>query len=160
MEFPPPEMSMPPPSFQPSFQPRPFHPNFHHKPFYKSYKHGMVQDDFDGKRLRKSVMRKTVDYNSSIVKALEVLWRVWNACKRQTSCESSHLGFNASLMFIILFRIEFGNETNATDELCSPRIATCPTSCRRPVIWKTPATLSPHDSWKLQQTRWDVPFLR
>jgi polyadenylation factor subunit 2 len=31
-----------------------------------------MQDDFDGKRLRKSVMRKTIDYNSSIVKALEV----------------------------------------------------------------------------------------
>jgi len=80
MEFPPP--GIPPPGFQPppSFhQQRPFHPNhnFHgHKPFYKSYKHGnMVQDDFDGKRLRKSVMRKTVDYNSSIVKALEN--RIW-----------------------------------------------------------------------------------
>lgn len=80
MDFPPPEMSMPPPNFQPppfhqpNFQPRPFHPNFHHhKPYYKSYKHGMqVQDDFDGKRLRKSVMRKTVDYNASIIKALEV----------------------------------------------------------------------------------------
>lgn len=32
----------------------------------------MSQDDFDGKRLRKSVMRKTVDYNSSIVRELEV----------------------------------------------------------------------------------------
>lgn len=32
-----------------------------------------TQDDFDGKRLRKSVMRKTVDYNSSIVRALEVI---------------------------------------------------------------------------------------
>lgn len=32
----------------------------------------MVQDDFDGKRLRKSVMRKTVDYNASVIKALEV----------------------------------------------------------------------------------------
>lgn len=71
-------MSMPPPSFQPQHN---FHQprwnnsqSFHHnKPFYKSYKHGMqVQDDFDGKRLRKSVMRKTVDYNSSIIKALEV----------------------------------------------------------------------------------------
>lgn len=80
MDFPPPEMSMPPPNFQPppfhqpNFQPRPFHPNYHHhKPYYKSYKHGMqVQDDFDGKRLRKSVMRKTVDYNASIIKALEV----------------------------------------------------------------------------------------
>jgi polyadenylation factor subunit 2 len=82
MEFPPPEMSMPPPSFQPPqhnnfHQPRWNNPNFHHnKPFYKSYKHGMqVQDDFDGKRLRKSVMRKTVDYNSSIIKALEVRHR-------------------------------------------------------------------------------------
>lgn len=33
----------------------------------------MSQDDFDGKRLRKSVMRKTVDYNSSIVRELEVI---------------------------------------------------------------------------------------
>lgn len=32
----------------------------------------LSQDDFDGKRLRKSVMRKTVDYNASIVNALEV----------------------------------------------------------------------------------------
>lgn len=32
----------------------------------------MTQDDFDGKRLRKSVMRKTVDYNASIVRALQV----------------------------------------------------------------------------------------
>lgn len=32
----------------------------------------MTQDDFDGKRLRKSVMRKTVDYNSSIVREIEV----------------------------------------------------------------------------------------
>lgn len=36
----------------------------------------MSQDDFDGKRLRKSVMRKTVDYNSSIVRALEVSWNI------------------------------------------------------------------------------------
>lgn len=35
----------------------------------------MTQDDFDGKRLRKSVMRKTVDYNAAIIKALEC--RVW-----------------------------------------------------------------------------------
>lgn len=85
MDFPPPDLpnlAMPPPGpppgshqFPGSFhQPR-FHSNFHHnKPFFKSYnKHGMQQqDDFDGKRLRKSVMRKTVDYNASIVKALEV----------------------------------------------------------------------------------------
>lgn len=33
-----------------------------------------LQDEFDGKRLRKSVMRKTVDYNSAIIKSLEVLY--------------------------------------------------------------------------------------
>lgn len=32
----------------------------------------MTLEDFDGKRLRKSVMRKTVDYNSAIIKDLEV----------------------------------------------------------------------------------------
>lgn len=32
----------------------------------------MTLEDFDGKRLRKSVMRKTVDYNSSVIKELEV----------------------------------------------------------------------------------------
>lgn len=57
------------------------HHNNNRPGFYKGYnnhfnKHGGpgIQDDFDGKRLRKSVMRKTVDYNSSIVKALEVLY--------------------------------------------------------------------------------------
>ncbi|KAH8344002.1 hypothetical protein KR084_003119 [Drosophila pseudotakahashii] len=44
---------------------KPFMPGGFQRPF------GMSQDDFDGKRLRKSVMRKTVDYNSSIIKALE-----------------------------------------------------------------------------------------
>lgn len=47
------------------------------KPHFRSYNNfrgpnNMSQDDFDGKRLRKSVMRKTVDYNSSIVRELEV----------------------------------------------------------------------------------------
>ncbi|KAB0798586.1 hypothetical protein PPYR_09579 [Photinus pyralis] len=35
----------------------------------------MTLEDFDGKRLRKSVMRKTVDYNSAIIVALEN--RIW-----------------------------------------------------------------------------------
>ncbi|KAF2880187.1 hypothetical protein ILUMI_25988 [Ignelater luminosus] len=35
----------------------------------------MTLEDFDGKRLRKSVMRKTVDYNSAIICALEN--RIW-----------------------------------------------------------------------------------
>jgi len=46
---------------------KPFMPGGFQRPF------GMSQDDFDGKRLRKSVMRKTVDYNASIIKALEVI---------------------------------------------------------------------------------------
>ncbi|XP_022217832.1 pre-mRNA 3' end processing protein WDR33 [Drosophila obscura] len=48
---------------------KPFMPGGFQRPF------GMSQDDFDGKRLRKSVMRKTVDYNASIIKALEN--RLW-----------------------------------------------------------------------------------
>lgn len=87
----PPPMSnfnVPPPSIQQSQQPgmqNNFQPRERH--FYGGFSgksgsnHGfrhnrgnqaMSQDDFDGKRLRKSVMRKTVDYNSSIVRALEV----------------------------------------------------------------------------------------
>ncbi|KAF2347382.1 WD40 repeat, partial [Trinorchestia longiramus] len=38
------------------------------------------ESDFDGKRLRKSVMRKTVDYNSSIVAMLEA--RLWQRDER------------------------------------------------------------------------------
>ncbi|XP_053679913.1 pre-mRNA 3' end processing protein WDR33 [Anopheles nili] len=52
---------------------------YHHKPYhhFNGFRGGgpMSQDDFDGKRLRKSVMRKTVDYNASIIKALEC--RTW-----------------------------------------------------------------------------------
>ncbi|XP_061387172.1 pre-mRNA 3' end processing protein WDR33-like [Musca vetustissima] len=66
-----------------------YRPHYHHghhgnpnKPYFKSFggggfqrPHQMTQDDFDGKRLRKSVMRKTVDYNASIVKKLDA--RLW-----------------------------------------------------------------------------------
>lgn len=46
-----------------------------HTPF-RSFKNQNPMDaEFDGKRLRKSVMRKTVDYNSCITKMLEN--RVW-----------------------------------------------------------------------------------
>lgn len=61
---------------------RHFHGGFNKQHGFRSHGFGrglggmpMSQDDFDGKRLRKSVMRKTVDYNSSIVRALEN--RVW-----------------------------------------------------------------------------------
>uniref|UniRef100_A0A182P2K0 WD repeat-containing protein 48 homolog n=1 Tax=Anopheles epiroticus TaxID=199890 RepID=A0A182P2K0_9DIPT len=52
---------------------------YHHKPYhhFNGFRGSgpMSQDDFDGKRLRKSVMRKTVDYNAAIIKALES--RTW-----------------------------------------------------------------------------------
>lgn len=67
---PPINTSMPPPSQPPpgSFQ------SLHFKPFKTP------DSDFDGKRLRKSVMRKTVDYNSSVVAMLEA--RVWQRDER------------------------------------------------------------------------------
>jgi len=33
---------------------------------------GALEGDFDGKRIRKTMVRKTVDYNTTIVKYLEV----------------------------------------------------------------------------------------
>lgn len=60
-------MHMPPPKQHQGFH-RPFNSNFVRGPGGVP----MSQDDFDGKRLRKSVMRKTVDYNASCIRALEV----------------------------------------------------------------------------------------
>ncbi|XP_028168690.1 pre-mRNA 3' end processing protein WDR33 [Ostrinia nubilalis] len=90
MEFghPPPHMGMPapgmggPPMGPPMMGP-PGRNNMRHnfRPFNYQMRFppqgplNMTQDDFDGKRLRKSVMRKTVDYNAAIIKALEC--RVW-----------------------------------------------------------------------------------
>uniref|UniRef100_A0A6P7EXK3 Pre-mRNA 3' end processing protein WDR33 n=1 Tax=Diabrotica virgifera virgifera TaxID=50390 RepID=A0A6P7EXK3_DIAVI len=86
MDFaqPPPNMGMPPPNLAvgPPMAPMqgygnrpPFRPFVNiHKPLPGPLSN-MTLEDFDGKRLRKSVMRKTVDYNSSIIKELEN--RVW-----------------------------------------------------------------------------------
>ncbi|XP_018049194.1 PREDICTED: uncharacterized protein LOC108687757 [Atta colombica] len=52
---------------------KPFRP--YHAPKIVTGGQETLQDEFDGKRLRKSVMRKTVDYNSAIIKSLEN--RVW-----------------------------------------------------------------------------------
>ena len=77
---PPPKFNIPPPSTKPTFF-RPYHlrPNgvIGSQSNVSTVTAGQVAlaanlDDFDGKRLRKSVMRKTVDYNSSIIRALEV----------------------------------------------------------------------------------------
>jgi len=42
-------------------------------PIYNATKFsGGVEVDFDGKRIRKTMVRKTVDYNTSVIKYLEV----------------------------------------------------------------------------------------
>ena len=38
---------------------------------FRPYPRPSLDPEFDGKRLRKSVMRKTVDYNAAIIKLLE-----------------------------------------------------------------------------------------
>lgn len=79
--MPPPNMSMPPPGqnhYNKGFDNRPGYNRPQFRPFLNLQRPlpgplgNMTLEDFDGKRLRKSVMRKTVDYNSSIIKALEV----------------------------------------------------------------------------------------
>ncbi|ENN76209.1 hypothetical protein YQE_07176, partial [Dendroctonus ponderosae] len=89
MEFsqPPPNLSMPPPNLAapPPGVGIPMQHNmgYNHnrqpfRPFMKPLPGplgNMTLEDFDGKRLRKSVMRKTVDYNSSVIKELET--RIW-----------------------------------------------------------------------------------
>lgn len=77
-----PNLSVPPPGMGPGQFPPRFdnRNNFNNRNFFKPFQSFgprgplglMTLEDFDGKRLRKSVMRKTVDYNSSIIKALEV----------------------------------------------------------------------------------------
>lgn len=54
---------------------KPFRP--YHAPKIVAAGQDTLQDEFDGKRLRKSVMRKTVDYNSAIIKSLEVRFLIW-----------------------------------------------------------------------------------
>lgn len=52
-----------------------FNKNFHtpFRPFHKN-PNQILDPDFDGKKLRKSSMRKTVDYNAAVINALEV-WK-------------------------------------------------------------------------------------
>ena len=63
----------PPPRFQTDVRNQGHRPHFFQpfRPFARPGP-GQAQDEFDGKRLRKSVMRKTVDYNAALIKMLEV----------------------------------------------------------------------------------------
>lgn len=94
LHMPPPNMSMPPPNANNLVIPQnqgynqkfggyannrpPFRPFLNLQRPLPGPLGNMTLEDFDGKRLRKSVMRKTVDYNSSIIKALEVSERERN----------------------------------------------------------------------------------
>jgi hypothetical protein len=61
------------------FQPRPPVP-----PIYQA-------TEFDGKRLRKAIARKTVDYNSSVTKMLES--RVWQRDYRDSHALHPDIGY-------------------------------------------------------------------
>lgn len=66
----------PPPRFQTDVRNQGHRPHFFQpfRPFARPGGPGVSgQDEFDGKRLRKSVMRKTVDYNAAVIKMLEVI---------------------------------------------------------------------------------------
>ncbi|XP_037776883.1 pre-mRNA 3' end processing protein WDR33-like [Penaeus monodon] len=52
--------------------------------------------EFDGKRLRKSVMRKTVDYNCSVVNMLEC--RVWQRDERDRSCLQADVCYASEML--------------------------------------------------------------
>ena len=54
------------------------------------------ESEFDGKRLRKSVMRKTVDYNSSIVAMLEA--RVWQRDERDRNSLQADICYASEVM--------------------------------------------------------------
>lgn len=97
---------------------------------YNSRNAAAVQDDFDGKRLRKSVMRKTVDYNSSIVREIEVIW--WNSTRLVRVNEMFPLFFPAKLQ---PYRAECGSETVVTDVHYNRKVFMWQTCYRHPVTW-------------------------
>jgi len=64
---------------------------------YRPFKPGqMTESDFDGKRLRKSVMRKTVDYYSSVVAMLEA--RVWQRDERDRPALQADVCYASEVM--------------------------------------------------------------
>ncbi|XP_014293337.1 pre-mRNA 3' end processing protein WDR33 isoform X1 [Halyomorpha halys] len=68
---------------------------------FRAYRQGgngplVFDPEFDGKRLRKSAMRKTVDYNAAIIKMLEA--RVWQRDYRDRRCLQPDAMFIPDLM--------------------------------------------------------------
>lgn len=87
----------------------------------------MTQDDFDGKRLRKSVMRKTVDYNASIVKKLDVSGKE----------EFVNIFKVYQLTNHFYYRPVCGNVIIGIDSLCNLRVYMFQSCYLPPVIWIT-----------------------
>lgn len=83
------------------------HPQPHPTPFQKQYQKSASSfyvfqprpavptvyqaTEFDGKRLRKAIARKTVDYNSSVTKMLES--RVWQRDQRDCPALQPDVGY-------------------------------------------------------------------
>lgn len=104
---------------------KPFRP--YHAPKVIAGGQDALQDEFDGKRLRKSVMRKTVDYNAAIIKTLEV--------KKEEEKKPNIMFFFLAqfnfYFFLLLFRIVYGSGITETEERCSLTLYTTRIYCRR-----------------------------
>lgn len=118
-----PNLSVPPPGMGPGQFPQRFdnRNNFNNRNFFKPFQSfgprgplGMMTlEDFDGKRLRKSVMRKTVDYNSSIIKAIEVNILIYFVdCKIKVKL----IVWSVVILLFYLYRIVFGKEILEIEE--------------------------------------------
>lgn len=124
------------PHFQNYPRERHYHGGFSGKgTHFRSYNNfrgpnSMSQDDFDGKRLRKSVMRKTVDYNSSIVRELEV-----NKHKPYKTCvQCTHI-FCSNYNISLFFRTEYGSVTIVIAALCNQKAFTFLKCYRHRATW-------------------------
>lgn len=93
----------PPPGSDPSRQP-PIPPGRHmFHPFNRPYpKPGQDRSDYDSKQLRKSSMRKTVDYYASVIRMLEVSKYSKYLFDKKCTC---HLSIKT------IHRLEHGRET-------------------------------------------------
>lgn len=99
-----------------------FHmPRFQHQAprqvFYKrpdfAQQQAMQQLTFDGKRMRKAVNRKTIDYNPSVIKHLGVTTAA-SARRQLSSTGSSHA--EPKCLFLCVRRTVCGSEITGTSE--------------------------------------------
>lgn len=81
------------PRFQTNFQKPVAYYNSHQ---YRQHSQQIQAIEFDGKRLRKAVARKTVDYNSAVVKYIEN--RVWQRDYRDRRCIQPDNGYYTEMV--------------------------------------------------------------